>query len=247
MMTYIFDGTFEGLLSAIYQSYSQQQKPEQILSQESNQESLFEQKIYIETIPENAEKVCRAVKEKISFDAMENIIYAFLSEAKEIGTWIYHYLDFGWKVGSKLDSYLDHEQVLRIHNLSRRVQGERHRMLGLIRFRRLGLKYEVYYAPYAPDSNITGIVAPHFIRRLSDQNWIIHDVKRSIAAVYNQQEWFLSELTLPQIPPLAESEIAYQTLWKQYHQSIAITTRTNLKLQKQNMPMKYWSYLVEKN
>jgi len=38
-----------------------------------------------------------------------------------------------------------------------------------------------------------------------------------------------------------------QMLWKKYFKSMAIEERKNLKLQQQNMPKKYWKYLVEKN
>ncbi|MEL7567281.1 MAG: TIGR03915 family putative DNA repair protein [Dehalobacterium sp.] len=246
MGTYIFDGSFEGMLSAIYQASYMSDKYGQILFHGMHQENLFTQIHSVETEQTKADKVYSAIKNKISREALEHIMYAFLSGDENIGTFIYHYLNLGWKTGNKLDMYLDDTRVKRIHDLSSKVKFEKHRMLGLLRFRRLSLHYEVYYAPFEPDNNITMLLAPHFAQRLSDQNWIIHDIKRSIAACYNTKEWMMTELTSPQIPPLGEDEKLYQYLWKQYYQSISISGRQNPRLQRQMMPARYWRYLTEK-
>ncbi|MDD2496706.1 MAG: TIGR03915 family putative DNA repair protein [Desulfitobacteriaceae bacterium] len=247
MLIYLYDGTFEGLLTAIYQAYYRREKPDSITTGSAMQTHLFGRTVQITTDSKKAEKVSQAVREKISPAALSNILFAFLSEQNEATTWVYHYLDLGWKMGKNVDLCLNHNPVLKILDLARKVKGERHRMLGLIRFRRLNLKYDIYYAPYKPDYNITGLVAPHFARRLADQNWIIHDTGRNLAALFNQKEWLLTEFQLDKIPSPAANEETYQKLWKNYFNSVTIKERYNPKLQKQNMPMKYWRYLIEKN
>lgn len=246
MIIFTFDGTFEGMLTAIYQAVYRRETNAQILCQDLHQESLFDQTFFVETNTVEADKVCSAIKSKISRGALAHIMYAFLTGDPHIGTYVYRYLDSGWKTGSKLDMYLDDNRVKKIHDLSSRVRREKHRMLGLLRFRRLSLHYEVYYAPYEPDNNITMFLAPHFVQRLQDQNWIIHDIKRSIAACYNGQEWMVTDLALSQVPPLGEDETLYQSLWRQYYQSISIPGRRNPKLQRQMMPARYWKHLTEK-
>jgi probable DNA metabolism protein len=246
MANYIFDGTFEGMLSAIYQASYHRDKNGQIFFSGLHQEDLFSQIISVKTNPVFADKVYHAIKNKISREALEHVMLAFLTEDENIGTLVYRYLNFGWQVRNKLDMYLDDNRVKSIHERSRRVRFEKHRMLGLLRFRRLSLHHGVYYAPFEPDNNITQLLAPHFSRRLADQNWIIHDVKRSIAACYNKNEWMVTDLTTSQVPPLGEDEIFYQNLWKEYYQSIGIKERANSKLQRQMMPVRYWKYLTEK-
>jgi len=246
MSTYIFDGSFEGMLSAIYEASYSRDTYGQILFHGMHQENLFTQMHFIETDQIKADKVYAAIKNKISREALEHIMYAFLTGEENIGTFIYHYLNFGWKTGNKLDMYLDDMRVKRIHDLSRKVKGEKHRMLGLLRFRRLSLHYEVYYASFEPDNNITMLLAPHFAQRLSDQNWIIHDIKRSIAACYNCKEWIMTDLTITEIPPLGEDEKLYQSLWKEYYHNISIPGRQNPRLQRQMMPARYWKHLTEK-
>jgi probable DNA metabolism protein len=45
---------------------------------------------------------------------------------------------------------------------------------------------------------------------------------------------------------MAEDEKLFQEMWKTYFKSIAIKERINPKLHKQNMPVRYWKHLTEK-
>lgn len=245
MLHYIFDGSFDGLLTSIYEAYYRKEKPEKILSEEDYQESLLIEKIHIDTDVEKAKKVYNSIKTKISNRALQNVFYTYLSEEKDLGTWIYQYLRLGWKIGNNIDYNMADDRVLRIYKTRRKVERERHLLLGLIRFRRL--ESNVYYALIEPQFNTVGLLAPHFVKRLSDQNWVIHDVKRKIGAAYNGREWIIRDIDLKDKLRLKEDELIFQNLWKEYYKSIAIKNRINHKLQKRCMPMKYWRYLVEKN
>lgn len=245
MIYYVYDGSFEGLLTSIYKSYYRKEIPNKIISSSDYQDNLLVNFVHIDTDEKKAEKVYNSIKEKISNRALENVFYTYLSELKESGTWIYQYLRLGWKVGRKIDSMLTEDIVLNVHKTRRKVGREVHFILGLLRFKEL--ENNIFYAPFEPQYNIVALVAPHFANRLSEQSWVIHDVKRDIGVLYNGNEWIVKDITLKEKPKLSENEIFYQNLWKKYFDSIAIKNRINLKLQKSNMPMKYWKYLVEKN
>ncbi|MFZ5968543.1 MAG: TIGR03915 family putative DNA repair protein [Bacillota bacterium] len=245
MHAYVYDGTFDGLLTAIYEAYYRGEQPERIAASGEFQEDFLMQSVDIHTDTEKAGRVYRSIIEKISLHALEYVFYAFLSETQDVGTAIYKYLKLGWKVGGTVDDYLAKDEVLRVHELHRKVASERHALLGLIRFRSIG--EDRYYAPIEPRYNTIGLLAPHFVQRLSDQHWMIHDVKRGIGAVYNQKEWIITEINLHKEIRLSEEEQYWQSLWKEYFKKIAIKERINPKLQKSNMPMKYWKYLIEKN
>ena len=245
MIYYIYDGSFDGLLTAIYEAYYRREGPDKILAQQDVQENFFIRYIHIPTDEEKAHKVYQSIKTKISGDALDNIFYVFLSDLVEAGTLIYHYLRLGWKIGGDVDKYLGDERVFGILQVRQKVLREGHRLLGLIRFSHVA--GEIYYAPIEPDYQILGLVAPHFTRRLADQHWIIHDTRRGLAAMYNQKEWVLKEFVLENKLVFGEKEMEYQRLWREYFKSIAITNRINPRLQKRNMPMKYWKNLIEKN
>ena len=245
MINYTYDGSFEGLLTVIYEAYYRRQMPENILPQENLQQHILCENVYIETQPQKADKVYDSIRKKISSYALRNVFYVFLSELEGVETWIYNYLRFGWQVGKKVDHYETDDRVLKIHAISRKVGGERHRMLGLVRFRQL--HGDIYYAPIEPNYNIVGILAPHFYKRFSNQNWVLHDVKRSMGAVYNKREWVITEMDIKQELIYTQEELLYQKLWKQYFDSIAIKSKMNPVLQRRCMPARYWKYLIEKS
>ena len=245
MLRYIYDGTFEGLLTCIYEAYYRHETPTHILCGDELQEYLLDRCVNINPDNKKADKVLNSIRMKISYDALDNVYHAYLSEIDDIGVWIYRYLKLGWKVGASVDSYLWEDAVIKVHEVCKKVHFEAARMLGLIRFREL--QGGIYYAPIGPDHNIISLVAPHFAKRLGDQSWMIHDVKRGIAALYNKKDWTIAVIHQKNAMPIHGDELEFQRLWKQYFQSIAITGRRNPKLQRRNMPSRYWLYLVEKN
>ena len=245
MLSYLFDGTFEGLLTCIHEAYYRHETPDHIIWGDQLQENLLTCCAQIPTDNGKADKVLHSIRAKISADALEHAFHAYLSEINDIGVWIYRYLRLGWKVGPSVDRYLCEDEVSAVHEAGRKVEWESHKMLGLIRFREL--EGGIFYAPIGPDHNIVSLVAPHFAERLSDQTWMIHDVKRDIAAVYNKTDWTIAVIRQKKALPLHGDELEFQRLWKQYFQSIAIRSRRNPGLQRQYMPSRYWRYLVEKN
>ncbi len=244
MTVYIYDGTFDGLLTSIYEAYYRRENPEKILSEDLIQENFLIEKIYIDTNKEKAEKVYKAIESKISSEALRKVFYVYLSEVENHGVIIFNYLRLGFKIGKNVDLNLANNFVLEMDNVYQKVSRERHWMLGLVRFRQLD--NGVFYGPIEPEHNIVGLIAPYFTRRMSNENWVIHDIRRNIAAMYNREEWIIKDIELKEILNLAEDEKSYQCLWKEYFNHISIKERTNPKLQKRNMPMKYWKYLIEK-
>ncbi|CCO07492.1 TIGR03915 family putative DNA repair protein [Desulforamulus hydrothermalis] len=245
MIYYLYDGTFEGLLTAVYEAYYRREKPSYIITKDQYEANLFSRPVTIISDYEKFYKVYRAIEEKISPQALRQVYYVFLSDLKDAATLIYHYLQLGWQVGADVDSHLFREPVRKMLAVYRQVCQERHRLLGLLRFRLLA--EDIYLASCEPDHNIVSLLAPHFARRMADQNWIIHDQKRSLAAVYNRREWFIASLNFSEQPVYGADEEMYQQLWKQYFAGTAIADRQNLRLQRQFMPVRYWKHLIEKN
>lgn len=244
MLYYFYDGSFEGLLTAIYDSYYRKEIPDRIISRVELQESMFVDKVYINTDGNKAAKVYESIRTKISEDALKNCFYVFLSETKDKDTVIYKYLRKGWKIGKNVNLNLSDDTVLSVYKICRRVTREVQLFVGLVRFE--CTNNGVYYAQIEPDNDIVGLLASHFVERLSDEYWIIHDLKRSEAVVYNKKEWVITDLSLEKPFEFLEEEKKYQELWKEYYVSASIKSRVNPKAQKSHMPVRYWKHLIEK-
>lgn len=244
MNFYIYDGSFPGLLTAIYYGFYNTEKPDHILIEENYKQGLFSRKILIETDLDKSDRVYQAVKDKISLNVLRKIYNVYLSEGENTGQLIYQYLKIGFRIGRTIEQYLKNDIVDQIEKLSSKVGREKHLLLGILRFREI--EGEIFYAPFEPDNNIVSLLAPHFARRLSDQYWIIHDKKRKVAVVYNKEEWVLTEFENISNIQFSEREKYYQELWKGFYKNIMIENRRNPRCQRQFMPKRYWKYLIEK-
>jgi len=241
---YIYDGTWDCFLTAVHHYYYDHQDVTNIESALSYCPNLIDE--YREIEPDNikAKTVEQAILNKISFESLDNIIRCFFSEIDGRELWILNYIKLGFKIGIKIDSMLGIQTVLDVLLPARKVKFECHRMLGLLRFELL--ENNIYYANIQPDHNIITFISPHFKERFADQNWVIHDTKRNLAALYNTKRMLISYMDLTNIPIRHADELKFQSLWKNYFKHIAIKSRINPKLQKQFIPKRYWKHLTEK-
>lgn len=244
MNIYLYDGTFEGLLTSIYEAYYSPVKPDQIMQEATFQPNLIDQVTVIETDPQKADKVYDSIERKISPLALRHVYEVYLSEDVDAGTIIYRYLQLGYKIGDKVTQYSVHEDVLPVFKISRRIWAEQHRLLGLVRFKLL--ENGGYYAPLEPDHNVVALIAPHFAERMGDLSWMIHDLKRGIAALGQRGQWIMTPMGQEELSNISQEEKEFQTLWRTYYKHITIPERINPKLQKSMMPVRYWKYLTEK-
>lgn len=241
-MIYVTDGTFEGILTAVFEAYRFREEPESIVSRELVQISLGSEIRDIETDHKKSDRVYKSIVERMSQNAIEILYRAYLHEHPDIGIAIYHYIKIGLKIGKHIVCFLQNPDVLWVNDMSQKVLAEAHLFLGIMRFKKI--VNGIYYAGFEPDNNITMLISNHFVERLSDQPWIIHDVKRDIYALYDTTELIFSNehITIPE----NKSDEKFELLWKRYFKSIAIESRCNPKLQKRLMPRRYWKNLTEK-
>lgn len=244
MLNYFYDGTFEGLLSSVYEAYYRHESPAHIYLSTCIQQNLLDTNAHITTDDKKASKVYNSIREKISYQALQNVYHAYLSEQDNIEVHILNYIRFGFKEGRKVDLYLSDDRVLAVHTAAKKVTRESHLMVGLLRFKQL--ENDIYYAQYSPDHNITALISGHFVKRFSDQNWIIHDLKRNYAAVFDKNNCIFVDTAGKIGLSSSNSSDNYENLWKNYFANICIRERINPKLQKHNMPARYWNFLTEK-
>lgn len=247
MIVFMFDGSFEGFLTAIFESYYGIKKPNMLIRIEDCDKyyNLIDEFITIATDLSKSDRVFKALKEKFTKEAFTKIYYCFLSSEEAAYTTVYNFIVLGFKLGKTIDMYLNNDIVREVNIISRKVSLEQHRYLGFVRFKKLSEDF--YYSSIEPDHNILPLIATHFVNRFKEQNFIIHDLSRNIAIFYDKIQWVISDFNIAQSKELLTfSEIDnYDLLWKNYYSNLSIEERENSKLQKRMMPARYWSHLTE--
>lgn len=244
MICFVYDGTFEGLLTSVYEAYYSTVKPEEITPNWEFQPNLLIEPIFIKTDMEKYNKVYNAIKDKISNKTLNLIYHVYLSELKGSSTLIYNYIKLGFKLGKSINLHLHNDIVLNIHKIDKKVTYECHRILGFVRFKEVK---GMYYSPIEPDHNILALIAPHFASRLPNENWIIHDLKRNLAVLHNKVQWIItsfSKETTNKFLSDKDNEL-YESLWRDFFKAIVVENRINSKLQRKLMPVRYQKHLTE--
>lgn len=242
MKRYLYDGTVDGLLSAISWIHEEEAVPENVVLAEREQ-TLFEDGFFIATNVTQAELLFTRIRNRAP-DALYTLSMFMLAEKGGMESSLLHYVSLVLKHGDKVNGYLTHPAVRDIVSIAKKAGRELHRMKGLLRFEKL--QDGAYLAKMEPDHNIIQPLASYFRTRLRAQHWFLYDVKRRTAAQWSNGVLQFGTIEQFITPALSEDEKKVQFLWQTFFKTIAIADRKNPGLQKSNMPMKYWKYLTEK-
>lgn len=242
--TFLYDGSFDGFLSLVFDCYVKKTLPQKITKQKDYLPNFLEETIFIPSDGEKSDRVFRGIEKQIGYLTLENAYQAFLCEEKDKEINLLKYLCHGFEMGPKINTMLTISYVYQVMAMKKKSFGECHRLKGLLRFQEI--KENLFYACIHPDHNILEPLGQHFMNRLPNQNFIIEDKNRNKLFLYNTKEYQIEENINFKIPKLSEQEKYYQTLWKTFFNTISISERKNRRCQMQFMPKKYWKDLIEK-
>ena len=235
---YTYDGSFDGLLTAVYTAVYSRRTPAGIASADALQLSFNSRYINVETDKEKAEKVIKAVYNKIGSLGAKRLYYVFLSDRPEKEMIIYKYMMLGFKNGSIINSSLADDTVSEAYKTAENVSREAEKFRQFIRFR--VMDWGVQYGRFAPNNNLLPIITPFFVHRLRIIPFVIHDLSHDLCSVYDTKSWYITSSQGIRAPEISKDEAEIQRLWKTFFDTISIKERQNLKLQKQNMPSRYF-------
>lgn len=251
MQQVVFDSTWNGLLTAIFEVYEYKFKEVRIARQ-GNSASLFNEAHTVHTQNEKAERVRKQLETLVGKRSLQDLYKTFLSETDEAANLIFNYVAYVISAGKDAARNFSNPFVLGVQQTAKKVHREKHRMEAFIRFQ--CSSDNLYYAWIEPDFDVLPIIAIHFKNRYADQQWLIYDTKRKYGLHYDlhsvQEVTINFDVDINNKSSIAkiygDTEELYQTLWKQYFKSVNIKARKNTKLHIQHMPKRYWKYLVEK-
>ncbi len=251
MQLVVYDGTFAGFLTAVFEVYEYKFSEAKVVKQSLYHASVFGQDHVAETNNNKALRVWKGLLQYTTKEAAESLYHTWLSEIVNIEKYLLQYIQYLFAKKQSVDIDFSNEAVLKISQITKKVHRERHRMEAFVRFQLT--KDGLYYAVIEPDFNVIPLLVDHFKNRYADQRWLIYDGKRRYGIYYDLETVenitlsFADEVTSSNIQLVFdEQEPLYQSLWQQYFSSVNIKARKNTKLHVQHMPKRYWKYLPEK-
>ena len=252
-IVYVYDGTFDGFLTAVFDIYASKCKPLQIVNERLWQQGFFETPVRVVADAVKSERVWNGMAKRSNKRVTRMFYLAFASELPGIEMTLFSYLEklFADTTGAYYKNLLD-DHSFELYQTARKVSFEIHRFQGFVRFQETS--DGLFFAAIEPDHDIVSLLAPHFARRYGSQPWVIYDRRRDKGVFCKIPE--IHEITLtdkqfdtltgdihPQVK--AEDEDLYRSLWKAYYKAINIPERKNTRLMLRLLPRRYWKYLPE--
>lgn len=252
MTILLYDKTFEGFLTAIFEVFEYKYQDVQIVNSDTFQNSFFAQPIQIISNAEKSDRVLKKLEKQVGKSGIQDILYAFLSEVDTREVVLFQVISYAVSNPDKnvLKDFAN-TAVMQLAKLVKSVHRERHRMKAFIRFELL--KDGIYFAEIVPDFDVLTLIITHFKNRYQDQKWLIYDSKRGYGVYYDLEKVEIisfdddAQIRLKNKSDLLDQkEIDYQKLWIEYFDHTNIVERKNTKLHVQHVPKRYWRYLTEK-
>ena len=243
------EDSLEGILTAIFDAFVEKNKMQEyhdgdiaIVIGENHTLSLFAQQMQVETDLDKAQKTLLSIQKKISYLAYKKVLSALCHFDADRGNVVLGFLVKGFPMGARVLEDMADPYVMRVIELSRKVDNESHMFLGLVRFFDLG---KFMYAEIEPKCHVLPQIMEHFADRYPNEHYVIYDKKRHVALIHlafgnsffvSGDEWNID---------LSQHEDYFERLWSQYFKTIAIEERYNPRCQNNLIPKWYRKHMPE--
>lgn len=268
-IAYCFDGTLEGLLTAIFQAYANHEDPQDVVRAGTLQPRLGQTVRTIETNVDLALRVQRGIQRTCGYAGFQAVMHASLSDEPNAGTIVYQFVRYAMQQNNphtctgcprrrgcpgahacsmpqnrgSLLSNLTHPIVEPLVRLERSVMNERHYMQQFLRFEHL--ENGVWFAQCNPKASVVPLLMDWFCARFNTQPFMIYDENHSLAGVYGGREWHLVRTPEVTLPDHATDEKLMQAAWKRFYDTVSVEARYNPELRRQFMPKRFWKNILE--
>ena len=183
MILFIYDRTFEGLLTAVFDAYFRKTFPDQLLSEGDALPLFCDETFTVITDEKKAERVWRGLQKKISSSALSSLTWCWLSELPEVDMLLFRYIRKNVDAPASIELNFGDEDVLEITKIWKKVNNERCRVTQFLRFQKA--VDGTFFAAMEPLYNVLPVAINHFKNRFGSQRWLIYDLKREYGYYYD--------------------------------------------------------------
>ena len=238
---YRYDGTFEGLLSCVFESFARRTIPLDVQPWDEAQLSLLPGRS-VETDLARAGRVADSLRTRISVDFYDFVTRAFLTCLPDKALQILLLTHKAYRTEPQILDHLTDETVARLTRANDHLAHEAHLLTGFIRFSLMG---SILVSQIGPKNQVLPLLAPHFAQRYPREAFLIHDQTHGMALVYRPYEWAIVPMAGLEMAEPDGEEARCRRLWREYYDAIAVEGRENPKCRMSHMPKRYWRFMTE--
>ena len=240
-MVFQYDGTFEGFLCCVFESYVHKEFPIAFYSDEEGCVLSFYSVRTVNTVEEHAQRVYRSLV-KVSPAAAQLTRKAFLTCLADKELHIYRLIRKLYREGSSFLKNQADEVYHPIAKALRHMSGEVEKLRGFVRFSDYN---GILGAEIEPKNRVLPLLRHHFCSRYANESLFIYDRNHKELLLYTKGRSRIVPVEdfRPALP--GEEEVHYRALWKRFYETIAIKERTNPRCQNSFLPKRYRGTMTE--
>lgn len=238
---YLYDGSFEGFLSCVFESFEKREIPADICAEDAQQISLFPMRT-VPTDPEKAGRVLRSIPRRICIEAEDFVFSAFYSCMPGRESCLLSFLRMGYRIGPRVLSHLTDPAINALFQAVRHAKNEAHLLSGFIR---LSEHNGMLAGVIEPKNRALYLIAPHFADRFRTNPVFIYDKTHRQALFAHEGQWRIFPLAdfEPAQPDAAEMRM--RALWRTFYDTVAIEGRRNETCRRTHLPLRYRGNMTE--
>ena len=239
-MVYYYDGSFEGFLCCIFESYANKEVLTAIYRDEDLVPTLFASRS-IATDRDHANRVLRKIVKCSPYTA--NLLQkCYLTCLPDREIHMYHLVVKLLKEGPGFLRNFSDETLHPVVTAVQHLNGEAHQLKGFTRFSEFG---GVLGGEIEPKNRVLPLLRSHFCARYQGETFFLYDRTHKEALLYANGKAVIQPLEHFEMAPPDEAEARYRLLWKRFYDTIAIKERYNPKCRQTHMPKRYWNTMTE--
>ena len=240
VLVFAYDGSFEGLMCAVFDAFSMKTLPDDIFPFDDMEPTLL--KIHtVETDFEHAKRVEHAIEKTLGKGAASLVRRGFLYDGGGKEAAIMRYLWKGFNEGARAVSAIGDPDVNPLFKMATAVSNEQRMFFGFVRFAESG---GALTAVIHPKHYVLPLLRGYFCARMYNENFMIYDENHGAALIHSGRRTAIIPVADLELPKCEEDKF-YRDLWKSYYRHIAIASRYNPKCRMTHMPKRFWADMPE--
>lgn len=238
-VSYCYDGSFQGFLCCVFESFSQKEIPAAVLPPAEGQTSLFPQRD-IPTRPDLARRVAAGL-ERLGPSVRERVTTGFLADEPGKELILLRFARLCFERGPSAARMMGDADVAAAFALERAVNNEGCKYIEFLRFEQRGAMLGTIIHPR---HNVLPLLRGHFCSRLPDEDFMIFDATHGVALLRRSGK--VCYMQMKQYTPAPDpAEEDWQALWKRFFYALTIEERRNPACQQNHVPKRYWQDMCE--
>ena len=237
---YEYDGSFQGLLCCVFDSYTRKERPLSIVCGTQEQTTL-EPIHQVITDSSHARRISDSIRTRAP-KAMPFIKRSFLTCLPEKELHIYRLICKLYEDGPAFLRNPTDPAVYPLCTALRHMSAELEKLRGFVRFSEFD---GVYAAEIEPKNRVLPALRGHFCARFADQPFLIYDRTHKEVLLHAGGTWQISPLDSFTMARPDQKEALYRSLWKTFFDTIAIQSRSNRRCQMNQLPLRYRATMTE--